>query len=296
MERLNPSGLLTLDFADLAACADRVAAFSAKTPVDAVVGVDERTAVAAAAIAARLHLPHNTVDVGGRCRQQGHHATAAGRRRGLPRRGTGSFRRAHDPRAASGEVAYPCVLKPTFLAASRGVIRADDPPQFVEAWGRIVAHPPGAGGRCARRRRRRGDSRRGLRARRGGRAGRPPDGRSAPGARALRQAGPARRAVFRGDDLRDAFAPPGGGARGLRECGPGSGAGPRAEGRPDARRIAGRRRDDLGHRDRGALDRRPLLADAAVRNRDEPRGADPASRARAPGPGRADARRARQAS
>ena len=41
MERLNPSGLLTLDFADLAACADRVAAFSASHPIGAVVGVDE---------------------------------------------------------------------------------------------------------------------------------------------------------------------------------------------------------------------------------------------------------------
>jgi biotin carboxylase len=35
-------------------------------------------------------------------------------------------------------VKYPCVLKPTFLAASRGVIRADDPAQFLEAWRRIA--------------------------------------------------------------------------------------------------------------------------------------------------------------
>ena len=34
---------------------------------------------------------------------------------------------------------YPCVLKPTILAGSRGVIRADDPPSFVAAFRRIAA-------------------------------------------------------------------------------------------------------------------------------------------------------------
>jgi biotin carboxylase len=44
-----------------------------------------------------------------------------------------------DPAAAAGRVAYPCVLKPTVLAASRGVIRADTPAEFVAAFGRIRA-------------------------------------------------------------------------------------------------------------------------------------------------------------
>ncbi len=137
MERLNPSGLLALDFGDLAACADRVAAFSASTRVDAVVGVDERTAVAAAAIAERLGLPHNpvaAVEAAGNkavLRSRLHRAGVASPRHRL-------FPADGDPRAASLGVDYPCVLKPTFLAASRGVIRADDPPQFVAAWDRIV--------------------------------------------------------------------------------------------------------------------------------------------------------------
>jgi biotin carboxylase len=36
-------------------------------------------------------------------------------------------------------VTYPCVLTPTVLSASRGVIRADDPAGFVSAFGRIAA-------------------------------------------------------------------------------------------------------------------------------------------------------------
>ncbi len=43
------------------------------------------------------------------------------------------------PERRSREVGYPCVLKPTFLAASRGVIRADTPEQFQAAWRRIAA-------------------------------------------------------------------------------------------------------------------------------------------------------------
>jgi biotin carboxylase len=44
-----------------------------------------------------------------------------------------------DPEDAARRVAHPCVLKPLFLAGSRGVIRADDPAQFVAAFERIAA-------------------------------------------------------------------------------------------------------------------------------------------------------------
>ena len=137
MEPLNPSGLLTLDFADLAACAETAAAFAATTPIDAVVGVDERTAVVAAAVAARLGLPHDAVAA----------VAAAGNKAVMRQRLAEAgvlaprhrlFSTAADPRDASRQASYPCVLKPTFLAASRGVIRADDPAQFVEAWRRIA--------------------------------------------------------------------------------------------------------------------------------------------------------------
>ena len=137
MEGLNPEGLLTLDFANLAACADRVALFSSRTPMAAVVGVDERTAVVAAAVAERLGLPHNSVAA----------VTAAGNkaemRSRLAEAGVASpryrlFRLDADSRVAAREVGYPCVLKPTFLSASRGVIRADDASQFEAAWGRIA--------------------------------------------------------------------------------------------------------------------------------------------------------------
>src|SRR5262249_45067741 len=44
-----------------------------------------------------------------------------------------------EPEAVARRVAYPCVLKPLFLAASRGVIRANDQAELVPAFRRIAA-------------------------------------------------------------------------------------------------------------------------------------------------------------
>jgi len=137
LEGLNPAGLLTLDFGDPRSSAERAAEFAREHPFGAVVGVDERTAVVAAAIAERLGLPHDPIEA----------VAAAGNkamlRDRLARGGVRSpahrlFHVGDDPIAAAGAVRFPCVLKPTFLAASRGVIRADDAASFVAAWRRIA--------------------------------------------------------------------------------------------------------------------------------------------------------------
>jgi biotin carboxylase len=44
-----------------------------------------------------------------------------------------------DPARAAQKVEYPCVLKPLMLSASRGVIRANDPREFIAAFERIAA-------------------------------------------------------------------------------------------------------------------------------------------------------------
>jgi biotin carboxylase len=138
VEGLNPAGLLTMDFRDADACARIARAFARSHPLDAVIGVDEDTAVAAAAISASLGLPANPPE-----------AVAAARNKAVLRRTLDAadvptprsrlFRREEGPDAAAQVSPYPCVLKPTFLAASRGVIRADDPASFRQAWDRIAA-------------------------------------------------------------------------------------------------------------------------------------------------------------
>jgi biotin carboxylase len=44
---------------------------------------------------------------------------------------------ATDPHELAGAISYPCVVKPLSLSGSRGVIRADDPASFVEAFERL---------------------------------------------------------------------------------------------------------------------------------------------------------------
>ena len=133
-----PDHLLTVNFTDPTAAADAVARFAARRPLDAVVGVDDLTAVAAATIAERLRLRANVVAAVSAARdkyQMRQCLAAAGVR--VPR-----FRRialADDPFLAARGVAFPCVLKPLALSASRGVIRADNIDQFMAAFRRIRA-------------------------------------------------------------------------------------------------------------------------------------------------------------
>ena len=61
LTRLNPAGLLTLDFKDPQEAAQRVVEFSTSHPIDAVVPVDSQVVVVVgAAISAALGLRHNS--------------------------------------------------------------------------------------------------------------------------------------------------------------------------------------------------------------------------------------------
>jgi len=130
--------LLTLDFADPAAATRKVADWSRQRPLDAVVGVDDQTATAAAAIAERLGLRTSPVAAVAAARDkfEMRQCLAAA---GLP---VPRFRRIalkEDPFLAARGVAFPCVLKPLALSASRGVIRANNVDQFIAGFRRIGA-------------------------------------------------------------------------------------------------------------------------------------------------------------
>jgi biotin carboxylase len=138
LEALNPAGLLTLDFRDPDGAARRAIEFARVHPVAAVVGVDEETAVVAAAISKALGLPSNPPEAAAAARDK-----ATLRRlldaAGVPNPSSRVFPLDGGPEGPSRAIRYPCVLKPTFLAASRGVIRADDRESFRAAWIRIAA-------------------------------------------------------------------------------------------------------------------------------------------------------------
>lgn len=136
MESLQSQRLVTLDFLDPLSAAERVARFHDGQPLDAVVSVDEDTAVVAASVAARLGLPHHSAEAAERARLK--HRM----RESLAAADVGSPRHrlvatSADPGALARELDYPVVVKPVFLSGSRGVVRADDPEAFVAAFERV---------------------------------------------------------------------------------------------------------------------------------------------------------------
>ena len=133
-----PDSFLTLDFADPAGAAAIVADFSRTRALRAVVGVDDVTSLAAAAIAERLGLTSSGVAAiqTARDKYQMRECLAAA---GLPIPRYRRIALADNPFLAARGVAFPCVLKPLTLSASRGVIRANNIDQFMAAFRRIAA-------------------------------------------------------------------------------------------------------------------------------------------------------------
>ncbi|HEY7782770.1 MAG TPA: ATP-grasp domain-containing protein [Ktedonobacterales bacterium] len=129
-------GALSFDFSDPEAAADAIVAFARDTPLDAILSLDDSAALVAALASAGLGLRHNPPRAALAARDKGvmREALAAG---GVPVPTFRRFSRDVDAAGAAMRVGYPCVVKPLRLSGSRGVIRADDPDQFVAAFGRL---------------------------------------------------------------------------------------------------------------------------------------------------------------
>ena len=134
----HPPGHLTLDFARPERAADAVAAFARRRPIDAVVAVDDDGVVLAALAAERLGLRHASA-AAVRASRDKHAMRERLAAQGVDAHWFVRFGADADPEAAARRVRYPCVLKPTSLSASRGVIRADDPRGFTAAFRRTAA-------------------------------------------------------------------------------------------------------------------------------------------------------------
>jgi biotin carboxylase len=148
LQSANPAGLLTLSLKDPRHAATEAWSFAHQYPVAGVVGVDDDTAIVAAVIAQLLGLKGNPVHAAEAARdkyRQRELLAAAG----VPIPRFALHRIDEDSAALCTRVTYPCVLKPLRLSASRGVIRADNPTDFVAAHARlnaILAEPDAA--RC----------------------------------------------------------------------------------------------------------------------------------------------------
>ncbi|MGH2506735.1 MAG: ATP-grasp domain-containing protein [Ktedonobacteraceae bacterium] len=127
---------LGLDFNNAQTSLATIVAYAQEYPLAAVLSVDDSASELAARACAELGLPHNSP-----------HAAEAARDKllmrtlmtqgGAPCPIFRPFFLYEDPHEVAEQVNYPCVLKPLRLSGSRGVIRANDPGEFVMAFRRL---------------------------------------------------------------------------------------------------------------------------------------------------------------
>jgi len=134
----NPGGNLTLDFLNPERATRAIVEFAAQYPIRAVVAADDDGVILSAMASQALGLSSNSVDAARAARNKARMREVLAEA-GLPSPPVHRFSLEEVPEDAARRVPYPCVLKPLFLAGSRGVIRADDPAQFVVAFDRIAA-------------------------------------------------------------------------------------------------------------------------------------------------------------
>ncbi len=138
LAELNPGGSITLDYAQPEVGAGLIETFAREFPIDAIAPVDDDTLILGAMAAEALGLPYHPVEASRTTRSK-YELRKVLSEEGLP---SPSFRLVsaqEEPEKIAQGLRYPCVLKPTFLAASRGVIRANDETEFAEAYRRVGA-------------------------------------------------------------------------------------------------------------------------------------------------------------
>jgi biotin carboxylase len=127
---------IPLRFADTKKSVQTILQHVRKKPVSAIVAVGDKPTLTAALACQALGFPHNPLQAVAACRNK-FVARQLLQKAGLPVPGFGCYSIDSDFDQMAGAIRYPCVLKPLSLSASQGVIRADSPDEFVNAFRRI---------------------------------------------------------------------------------------------------------------------------------------------------------------
>ncbi len=135
---LSPRDTLVLDFRAPTAATQTITEYAETNPFAAIVGVDDDTTMLATIASVALRLPHNPISSAKATRNK-YLLRHALEKNGVSVPNYRRFSIKENVEEISTQINFPCVLKPLSLSASRGVIRADNPSQFAEAFPRITA-------------------------------------------------------------------------------------------------------------------------------------------------------------
>ncbi|MBA3629715.1 MAG: ATP-grasp domain-containing protein, partial [Actinobacteria bacterium] len=136
---------VSLNLNEPEASARKIVDLARRDHLDAIVPVDDQGVVVAALAAKRLGLRHNPIEAALAARDKAAMREALEVAQ-IPQPGYRAVAEDSDIAALADSVGWPCVIKPLSLAASRGVIRADDRAAAVAAGGRARAISRAAGG------------------------------------------------------------------------------------------------------------------------------------------------------
>jgi biotin carboxylase len=129
---------LGLDFQRIEQAVAAIVAFAAERPLNAIIAVDDSGSLLAARASATLGLAHNAPDAAEAARDKFLMRTLLARA-GVPSPPFQRYSTGDDLPALAEQIEYPCVVKPLRLNGSRGVIRANNPREFVAAARRLAA-------------------------------------------------------------------------------------------------------------------------------------------------------------
>ncbi len=127
---------LGVDFANPAASVRTIVDYAHEHPLAAILSVDDSASELAALASNALGLPHNSPGAAEAARDKLLMRTLMSQG-GAPCPVFRPFLLSADPAQIAAKVDYPCVVKPLRLSGSRGVMRANNPTEFVAAFNRL---------------------------------------------------------------------------------------------------------------------------------------------------------------
>lgn len=127
---------LGVDFNDSEKAVQTIVTYASEHPVAAILSVDDSASEIAALASAALGLPHNAPRAAEAARDKLLMRSLMSQG-GAPCPIFRPFLLNSDSATIAAQVTYPCVVKPTRLSGSRGVIRANNPAQCVAAFKRL---------------------------------------------------------------------------------------------------------------------------------------------------------------
>ena len=129
---------LTVDYRDIPHSAELIEQFAQTTPIGAILGLDDSGTLIAAAASERIDLPYNSPASTLAARDK-HLMRQKFAQAGVPSPNFHHHFLDEDIPTIAARTRYPCVIKPTTLAGSRGVMRADNPTEFLTRIERLRA-------------------------------------------------------------------------------------------------------------------------------------------------------------